>query len=96
MDSIGNKPHLKWLLGLCTVVAQYSQVGFLFSIHTEIKGKGIPYVNNPGRRGDLVFKVNVEIPRGLNEKQKEYMRAFAESCGENNYSKRTSFFKRKK
>lgn len=59
-----------------------------------IKSKGIPYVNSPNRRGDLVFKVNVEIPRGLNEKQKENMRIFAESCGENNYSKRSSFFKR--
>ena len=59
-----------------------------------IKNKGIPYVNNPGRRGDLVFTVNVEIPRGLNEKQKEHVRAFAESCGDNNYTKKTGFFKR--
>ncbi len=59
-----------------------------------IKSKGIPYVNNANRRGDLVFTVNVEIPRGLSEKQKEHVRAFAESCGENNYTKKTGFFKR--
>ena len=59
-----------------------------------IKNKGIPYVNNPGRRGDLIFTVNVEIPRGLNEKQKEHVRAFADSCGESNYTKKTGFFKR--
>lgn len=59
-----------------------------------LRGKGIPYVNNPGRRGDLIFTVNVEIPRSLNDKQKEHIRAFAESCGENNYSKKTGFFKR--
>lgn len=59
-----------------------------------LRGKGIPYVNTPGRRGDLIFTVNVEIPRSLNDKQKEHIRAFAESCGENNYSKKTGFFKR--
>ncbi len=58
-----------------------------------IKSKGIPYVNS-SRRGDLIFTVNVEIPRGLNSKQKDYIRSFAESCGEGNYTKRTGFFKR--
>ena len=60
-----------------------------------LKQNGIPYVNNSsGRRGDLIFTVNVEIPKGLNEKQKEHMRAFAESCGESNYGKKTGFFKK--
>ncbi len=59
-----------------------------------LRQKGIPYVNNSNRRGDLIFTVNVEIPKGLNEKQKEHMRAFADSCGNSNYSKKTSFFKK--
>ena len=59
-----------------------------------LRGKGVPYVNNSGRRGDIVFTVNIEIPKGLNEKQKEKMREFADACGENNYSKKTGFFKR--
>lgn len=59
-----------------------------------LRNKGIPYVNNPARRGDLIFTVNVEIPRGLSSKQKEFVRALADSCGENNYTKKTSFFKR--
>lgn len=59
-----------------------------------LRSKGIPYVNSPSKRGDLVFTAVVEIPRGLSEKQKDNMRAFADSCGENNYAKRTSFFKR--
>ena len=59
-----------------------------------IKQKGIPYVNNSTRRGDLIFTVNVEIPRGLTEKQKEHMRAFADSCGKSNYTKKNSFFKK--
>ena len=59
-----------------------------------IRQKGIPYINNSGRRGDLIFTVNIEIPKGLSEKQKEHMRAFADSCGDSNYSKKTGFFKR--
>ena len=62
--------------------------------HFTLKQKGIPYINNSNRRGDLIFAVNVEIPKGLSEKQKEHMRAFADACGENNYSKREGFFKR--
>ena len=58
-----------------------------------LKQKGIPYVNS-NRRGDLIFVVNVEIPKGLSEKQKEHMRAFAASCKDSNYAKKTGFFKR--
>ena len=59
-----------------------------------LRQKGIPYVNNAGRRGDLIFTVAVEIPRSLSEKQKEHMRAFADSCKETNYTKKSGFFKR--
>ena len=41
-----------------------------------------------------MFTVVVEIPKGLNDKQKEHMRAFADSCKESNYSKKHGFFKR--
>lgn len=60
-----------------------------------LRQKGVPVVNS-SRRGDLYFTVNVEIPKGLNDKQKELLKAFAEACGENNYTKRKSFFKRDK
>ena len=59
-----------------------------------LRQKGIPFVNNANRRGDLVFTVNVEIPKGLNDKQKANMMAFADSCKESNYAKKHSFFKR--
>lgn len=58
-----------------------------------LRGKGVQNPNYPSRRGDLIFTTVVEIPKGLSGKQKEYMRAFAESCGESNYKKKTSFFK---
>ena len=59
-----------------------------------LRQKGVPYVNNSSRRGDIIFTVNIEVPKGLNEKQKEKMREFADACGENNYSKKSGFFKR--
>ncbi len=59
-----------------------------------LRGKGVPYVGNPTRRGDLIFTVKIEIPQKLNSKQKELLRQFAESCGDSNYSKRSGFFKK--
>ena len=58
-----------------------------------LSGKGVPYYNSPSRRGDLVLTIDVEIPKGLSDKQKEHIRAFAESCGEGNYKEKSKFFK---
>ena len=71
-------------------IEEGTQPGTVFTL----RGKGIPYVNSAnGRRGDLIFTVNVEIPRGLSEKQKDAMREFAEACGDKNYSKKNKFSK---
>ena len=53
-------------------------------------------LENPERRGDLIFTVVVETPKGLNSKQRELMRQFAEACGESNYSKKQRFFRKNK
>ena len=58
-----------------------------------IKGKGIPDINTK-RRGDLIIKVAIETPKNLSGKQKELLMAFAESLGENNSTKKQSFFKK--
>ena len=58
-----------------------------------LKGKGIQNLNYSNRKGDLIFTTVVEIPKGLSSKQKDHMRAFAESCGESNYKKKSNFFK---
>ncbi len=71
-------------------VPEGTQPGTRFTM----RGKGIPYVNGGGRRGDLVFRATVEIPKGLSDKQKDAMRAFADSCGESNYAKHKQFFKK--
>lgn len=68
-------------------IPEGTQTGTVFTV----KNKGIPYVNST-RRGDLIFRVNVEIPKGLNDKQKDAMRAFADACGEVNYAKHKKFF----
>jgi molecular chaperone DnaJ len=53
----------------------------------------MPEINSK-RRGDIVFTVAVETPKNLNSKQKELLTAFAESLGENNGTKKQSFFKK--
>ena len=70
-------------------IPEGTQNGTVFTV----RGKGIPYVNST-RRGDLIFRVTVEIPKGLNDKQKEAMRAFADACGEVNYAKHKQFFRK--
>ncbi len=57
----------------------------------KLKGKGIKRINGSGR-GDQYVKVTVEVPRGLNEKQKEAIRQLDEAFGDSNYKKRRSFF----
>ena len=70
-------------------IPEGTQYGTTFTL----KGKGIPFINNNNRRGDLIFTVSVEIPKGLNDKQKEAMKAFAESCGEANYKRKKRFWR---
>ena len=70
-------------------IPEGTQSGARFSL----KGCGLPVVNS-SRKGDLVFTVNVEIPRNLSGRQKEIMKQFGEACSESNYSGRSGFFKR--
>ena len=47
----------------------------------KLKDRGIPNLNGRGR-GDQLVRVMVEVPKKLNERQKELLRAYAEACGE--------------
>ncbi len=67
-----------------------TQYGTTFTL----KGKGVPYVNSKNR-GDIIFKIIVEVPKKLSEKQRELLCKFAEECGESNY-KKSKFFKKNK
>ncbi|MBQ7063733.1 MAG: molecular chaperone DnaJ [Firmicutes bacterium] len=59
----------------------------------RLRGKGISYVRNPSQRGDHYVTVNVEVPKRLNEKQKEALRAFAAEMGEGVHEKKKGFFR---
>ena len=45
-------------------------------------------------RGDQYVTVYIETPRNLNREQKEALKKFAESVGDNNYEERKKFFKK--
>lgn len=55
-----------------------------------LKNRGIQMINST-RRGDQIIQVEVEIPKNLNEKQKNILREFDSSLGNNNNSKKKSF-----
>ncbi len=57
----------------------------------KLRGKGIQRLN-AGGRGDQYVKVILEVPKNLNERQKEALRAFDSETGEGNYKKRKGFF----
>ena len=58
-----------------------------------IKGQGMPSVSSK-RKGDLIFSVFVEVPKGLSSQQKKILSEFAKSCGDGNNQKKSSFFKK--
>ena len=67
----------------------------------RLKGKGIPSINGRGR-GDQYVTLRVEIPRNLNDQQRQALRKFAEAMGEipaegaEESEERSIFHKRKK
>lgn len=57
----------------------------------RLKGKGIQSLHSRAR-GDQYVKITVEIPKNLNEKQKDLLRQLDSDTGDKNYQKRKSFF----
>lgn len=68
-------------------IPEGTQSGTIF----RLKGKGIPNIRGYGR-GDHYVKVVVEVPKKLNEKQKELLRKFADEMGEDVHEQRKTFF----
>lgn len=58
-------------------IPEGTEPGHLF----RIRSMGMPRLQRSGR-GDLVVKVNIEVPRHLSTKQKELLREFAHLSGE--------------
>ena len=70
-------------------IPEGTQTGTVF----RLKGKGIPVLNGRGR-GDQYVTVTIETPTNLNKEQKEALRKFDATLGENNHQKQKSFFKK--
>ncbi|MCI8472192.1 MAG: molecular chaperone DnaJ [Clostridiales bacterium] len=70
-------------------IPEGTQTGTTFTL----KNKGVQVVNSKNR-GNMYITVVVEVPKGLNGKQKDLLRQFHESCGSNNHSKREKFMKK--
>ncbi len=67
-------------------IPEGTQPGTVF----RLKGKGARKLNGGGR-GDQYVKVQVEIPKGISEKQKDLLRQFDDSIDPSKYKKRKSF-----
>ncbi|HTN23501.1 MAG TPA: molecular chaperone DnaJ [Solirubrobacteraceae bacterium] len=58
----------------------------------ELRGRGMPLLRRPGRRGDLRVVVNVVIPRQLSEEQRSLLTKLAASMTEANMRSDESMF----
>ncbi len=60
------------------VIPPGTQPGRVF----RLRGRGVPRVDRRGGRGDLLVRVNVEVPTKLGKGEEELLRRFAEERGE--------------
>lgn len=72
-------------------IGEGTQTGTVF----RLKGKGVKKLQRSDR-GDQYVKVFVEVPKGLNKKQKDLLQQLEASLESKNYSKRDNFFKKLK
>jgi len=70
-------------------VPEGTQPGKVF----RIKSEGVPFSS---RRGDLYVKVNIEMPVGLDKKQKELLKTFSDSLSGKNHPDSGNFFEKLK
>lgn len=74
-------------------IPEGTQPGSVF----RLRGKGIPYLQSKGGRGDQFVTVNVTVPRNMTAEQKEKLRQFASAMSEPvSESKSSGFFGGKK
>ncbi len=61
----------------------------------RLKNKGVPNVRGVGK-GDLFFKVEVDVPKKLTNKQRELLKEFAKENGESHKQSKKGFFDKMK
>ena len=67
-----------------------AQYGDMF----RLRGKGLPNMKNPDRRGDIIVVVQLEVPRTISEEYEKLMRQVAELENTQVSPQRKGFFKR--
>ena len=78
------------------------QPGTQTDTRIRLRGKGVPFLRNKATRGDHYVTFVVQVPRSLNPQQREALKAFAETMGEEKTSehehkeKKNGFFGKKK
>ena len=70
-------------------VPEGTQTGTVF----RLREKGIPRIRG-NSRGDQYVKVVVDVPKKLNESQKDILREFAKECGKEVHERQNSFLKK--
>lgn len=68
-------------------IPEGTQVGSTF----KLKDKGIPNIHGKGR-GNVEYTINVDIPKRLNDKQREILKQFADLMGEEVQTKKKGFW----
>lgn len=61
----------------------------------KMRGKGIPYIRGNGK-GDQYCKIIIDIPKKLNDKQKELLKEFAAQTSDESHEQSKSFFNKMK
>lgn len=68
-------------------IQEGTQPGSVF----KLKGRGVPHLNGRGK-GDQFVRIVVEVPKNLNNKQKELVRQLDSATTDKNYAQKRSFF----
>lgn len=77
LDAIlGSEIYVETITGKFNLkVPQCTQVGKTF----KLKGQGFPQYHNGNRRGDLYVKLNVTLPKEINDAEREYFQKLKDS-----------------
>ena len=73
-------------------IPEGTQPGSVF----RLRGKGIPYLQSKGGRGDQFVTITVTVPKNMTAEQKERLHAYAESMNEAVSEPRSGIFGNKK
>ena len=90
--ALGAEIEVPTLEGIETfVIPEGTQTGKQF----KFAGKGVENIRTK-QKGDLYFKVNVDIPQNLSDRQKELLKEFSDISGEEHREHKKTFFEKVK